>query len=233
VNKAIRNISATSCVLTVLLAVPSLLSAQIPTPTPRGGIPGIAAHEGQALYLQASVSNALLETPELMLLPISATVHVPLWRPAAAVVTVLGGSTTIPSSIRALGQTTNTLLTTLRTTAWNAQPRPRRRDAMVTVVTHVPLKGGTEREWDAVMLERITAAKKQLGWVGGQLLRSSNGRVIVGTWQTRNDWAGWHTAPEFADSAPARWPRWRTNRAGLAGREDVANQTHFEATLKG
>jgi hypothetical protein len=113
VNKAIRNISAIACVLTVLLAVPSLLSAQIPTPAPRGGIPGIAAfgvfvalvavlgigvtvydvrrkHEGQALYLQASVSNALLETPELMLLPISATVHVPRWRPAAAVVTVTG-----------------------------------------------------------------------------------------------------------------------------------------------
>ena len=34
---------------------------------------------------------------------------------------------------------------------------------MVTVVTHVPLKGGTEREWDAVMLERMTAAKKQPG----------------------------------------------------------------------
>ena len=28
---------------------------------------------------------------------------------------------------------------------------------------HVPLKGGTEREWDAVMLERMTAAKKQPG----------------------------------------------------------------------
>jgi len=50
---------------------------------------------------------------------------------------------------------------------------------MVTVVTHVPLKEGTEHEWDALMAERMAAAKKQPGWVGGQLLRSPNGRVIV------------------------------------------------------
>ncbi|MGH7349793.1 MAG: antibiotic biosynthesis monooxygenase family protein [Candidatus Rokuibacteriota bacterium] len=71
---------------------------------------------------------------------------------------------------------------------------------MVTVVTHVPLKEGTEREWDTLMLERMSAAKKQRGWVGGQLLRSPNGRVIVGTWQSRADWEEWHTDPEFVET---------------------------------
>lgn len=71
---------------------------------------------------------------------------------------------------------------------------------MVTIVTHVPLKEGSEREWDALMAERMAAAKKQPGWVGGQLLRSPNGRVIVGTWQTRDDWAEWHKAPEFTET---------------------------------
>jgi heme-degrading monooxygenase HmoA len=71
---------------------------------------------------------------------------------------------------------------------------------MVTVMTHVPLKEGAEREWDSVMLERMNAAKKQPGWIGGQLLRSPNGRVIVGTWQSRADWEKWHRAPEFAET---------------------------------
>jgi heme-degrading monooxygenase HmoA len=71
---------------------------------------------------------------------------------------------------------------------------------MVTVVTHVPLKDGAEREWDAAMLQRMNAAKKQRGWIGGQLLRSPNGRVIVGTWRSRADWEQWHRAPEFAEA---------------------------------
>lgn len=71
---------------------------------------------------------------------------------------------------------------------------------MVTVVTHVPLKGGSEHEWDGVMLERMNAARKQPGWIGAQLLRSPNGRVIVGTWQSRADWERWHDAPEFTET---------------------------------
>jgi heme-degrading monooxygenase HmoA len=68
---------------------------------------------------------------------------------------------------------------------------------MISVVTHVPLKEGTEREWDTVILARMNAAKKQPGWVGGQLLRSPNGRVIIGTWQSRADWERWHHSREF------------------------------------
>lgn len=43
---------------------------------------------------------------------------------------------------------------------------------MVTIVTNVELKEGVDQEWDAVMGSRMTGAKKQPGWVGGQLLRS-------------------------------------------------------------
>ena len=71
---------------------------------------------------------------------------------------------------------------------------------MMTVVTHVPLKEGVDHDWDTVMLDRLNAARKQPGWVGGQLLRSPNGRVIVGTWRSRADWETWHHAPEFAES---------------------------------
>lgn len=70
----------------------------------------------------------------------------------------------------------------------------------MTVVTHVPLKSGFEREWDSLMLERMNAARKRPGWVGGQLLRSPNGRVIVGTWESREDWEQWHHDPEFAET---------------------------------
>ncbi len=68
---------------------------------------------------------------------------------------------------------------------------------MVTIVTHVPLKEGAEREWDTVIHERMAAAKRQPGWVGGQLLRSPNGRVVVGTWRTQADWEVWHQTLAF------------------------------------
>ncbi len=47
-------------------------------------------HEEQALSLQARLSSALSDAPDLALLPITATVHVPLWQPAAAVITLTG-----------------------------------------------------------------------------------------------------------------------------------------------
>jgi hypothetical protein len=37
---------------------------------------------------------------------------------------------------------------------------------MMTIVTHVHLKEGVEREWDAAMRARLSAAKKRPGWVG-------------------------------------------------------------------
>jgi hypothetical protein len=44
----------------------------------------------QGLYLQARVSDALLDDPELARLRLAATVRVPLWRPAAALVVISG-----------------------------------------------------------------------------------------------------------------------------------------------
>jgi heme-degrading monooxygenase HmoA len=74
---------------------------------------------------------------------------------------------------------------------------------MMTIVTDVQVRSGAEERWDAVMRERLTAAKERPGWVGGQLLRSEsqpNRRVIVGTWQSRSDWESWHRDPRFAET---------------------------------
>src|SRR5262249_14436122 len=75
--------------------------------------------------------------------------------------------------------------------------------AMVTIVTDVRLKEGSEQDWDTAMRERMAAAKKHAGWVGGQMLWPEDDptrRVIVGTWQTRDDWERWHEDPEFAET---------------------------------
>ena len=53
---------------------------------------------------------------------------------------------------------------------------------MMTIVTHVTLKEGTEPDWDIVMRERMQAARDQPGWIGGQLLIPLDGpnrRVII------------------------------------------------------
>lgn len=74
---------------------------------------------------------------------------------------------------------------------------------MMTIVTHVHLKEGAGRDWDAAMRARLLAAKKQPGWVGGQLLRQSDRpdrRVIVGTWRTRAGWEAWHQDSQFAET---------------------------------
>ena len=74
---------------------------------------------------------------------------------------------------------------------------------MMTIVTRISLKEGAEPEWDKVMGERLSAAKDQPGWVGGQLLIPLDGlneRVVVGTWQTRADWEAWHADEAFAET---------------------------------
>ena len=71
---------------------------------------------------------------------------------------------------------------------------------MMTIVTHVTLKEGSEPEWDAAMRVRLQAAREQAGWISGQLLMPLDGlnrRVIIGTWQTRADWESWHSDPKF------------------------------------
>lgn len=74
---------------------------------------------------------------------------------------------------------------------------------MMTVVTKVALKAGSEPEWDAAMRDRLAAAHGRPGWVGGQLLiplDSQNKRVVVGTWQSRADWQAWHEDEAFAET---------------------------------
>src|SRR6266511_6222356 len=43
---------------------------------------------------------------------------------------------------------------------------------MMTIVTHVTLKEGTEPEWDAAMRERMQAARDQPGWSRAACMRS-------------------------------------------------------------
>ena len=74
---------------------------------------------------------------------------------------------------------------------------------MVTIVTHVELKPGTEGEWDRAMHERLRAAEHRPGWIAGQLLRpvdKSHGRVIIGTWQSREAWEAWHRDTAFRET---------------------------------
>jgi heme-degrading monooxygenase HmoA len=74
---------------------------------------------------------------------------------------------------------------------------------MMTVITEVKLKAGSEPEWDAAMRDRLTAARGGRGWVGGQLLmplHEQNKRVVVGTWRSRADWQAWHEDEAFTES---------------------------------
>jgi heme-degrading monooxygenase HmoA len=74
---------------------------------------------------------------------------------------------------------------------------------MVTVVTKVRIKDGREGEWDEVFTERARAARDQDGFVFVQLCRpdgSRGERVVVGTWQTRDDWEAWHTDETFLET---------------------------------
>lgn len=74
---------------------------------------------------------------------------------------------------------------------------------MMTTVTHITLKVGTEPEWDAAMQMRLEAARQQAGFVSGQILipmDRMDRRVIVGTWETRAAWEAWHADPAFADT---------------------------------
>jgi heme-degrading monooxygenase HmoA len=95
---------------------------------------------------------------------------------------------------------------------------------MMTIVTQVTLKQGSEPEWDAAMRERLNAATGKQGWVSGQLLmplEHLNQRVIIGTWQTRADWEAWHADPAFAET-----------RARLEGLEQGKPQNWWHEVLE-
>ena len=73
---------------------------------------------------------------------------------------------------------------------------------MMTVVTTTRLRPGGEDEWDAAVRTRFESAHDRPGWVSGQLLTPTDvphTRVIVGTWQSRDDWEAWHHDPAFLE----------------------------------
>ena len=73
---------------------------------------------------------------------------------------------------------------------------------MMTVLTTTRLRAGSEAQWDAAMRERFESAQGMQGWVSGQLLTPEDdpqSRVIVGTWNSREDWMTWHDHPAFLD----------------------------------
>jgi heme-degrading monooxygenase HmoA len=73
---------------------------------------------------------------------------------------------------------------------------------MVTVVTTTKLRPGTEDEWDAAIRQRFESAHDREGWVSGQILTpedTTGRRVLVGTWQSRENWEAWHSDPGFLE----------------------------------
>ena len=71
---------------------------------------------------------------------------------------------------------------------------------MMTVVTTMQLNPDAEAEWDGLIRERFRSAHNRNGWVSGQLLSPTDAphtRVIVGTWERREDWEDWHQDPAF------------------------------------
>lgn len=74
---------------------------------------------------------------------------------------------------------------------------------MMTVITHITLKQGSEPEWDAAMRDRLDSAQEREGWVGNQLLiplEAPHQRTVVGTWTTRAAWEAWHTDETFLET---------------------------------
>lgn len=72
---------------------------------------------------------------------------------------------------------------------------------MVTTVSEVNLREGSEAAWDDLMRERLEAVKGRSGWISGQVLKPAEGsgtkRIVLGTWESREAWAAWHHDPEF------------------------------------
>lgn len=75
---------------------------------------------------------------------------------------------------------------------------------METVITRVTLYDGAESDWEAIMRERMSAAETSEGWVGGCILEPADdrsARVVLGLWQTRAAWDGWHGDAAFQETA--------------------------------
>ncbi len=88
---------------------------------------------------------------------------------------------------------------------------------MMTVITHITLKQGSEPEWDAAMRERLDSAPEREGWISNQLLiplEAPHQRTVVGTWTTRAAWEAWHEDETF-----------RETRERMNGLQEGSNET--------
>lgn len=95
---------------------------------------------------------------------------------------------------------------------------------MMTVVTHVSLKQGTEPEWDEAMRLRLSTATGRRGFVRSQLLiplAGLNRRVIVGTWENRAAWEAWHNDDVFL-----------TTRQRLEELQETASETEWYEVIE-
>jgi heme-degrading monooxygenase HmoA len=73
----------------------------------------------------------------------------------------------------------------------------------MTIVTQVVLRENGAEQWDAAMRARVDSAKDRPGWVAVQLLvpeGEPRRRAIVGTWESREDWAAWHDDETFRET---------------------------------
>jgi heme-degrading monooxygenase HmoA len=62
------------------------------------------------------------------------------------------------------------------------------------------LRPGATEQWDRAMHTRVQAAREAKGWISAQLLKGlddDRDRVIIGVWESREDWAAWHEDEAF------------------------------------
>jgi heme-degrading monooxygenase HmoA len=74
---------------------------------------------------------------------------------------------------------------------------------MVTIVSRVRIRSGEEQAWEEAFRERAAAAREQSGFVSVQLavpVDARSERVIIGTWESREDWERWHRHEAFHET---------------------------------
>jgi heme-degrading monooxygenase HmoA len=74
---------------------------------------------------------------------------------------------------------------------------------MMTIITRVKLRAGSTEQWDRAMHTRVEAARGAKGWVSAQLLKGVDEpleRAIVGVWESKEAWAGWHDDETFTQT---------------------------------
>lgn len=74
---------------------------------------------------------------------------------------------------------------------------------MVTIVSRVRIRAGEEQAWEEAFRERAAAAREQPGFVSVQLAIPADApteRVVIGTWESRDDWEAWHGHEAFAET---------------------------------